>query len=156
MEKFAEIHPYLDLIFRWTHVFAGIIWIGHLYFFNFVNVPFQGTIDPATKKVVNPQLIARALYWFRWGAMITFIFGVILLVMNYLYPGKLFWDPVTKGISARAIWILFGGGLATIMWFNVWFIIWPAQKIILTNLRDGQPVPPELPKRALLASRINT
>ena len=51
-------------------------------------------------QLVNPQLIARALYWFRWGAMITFIFGVILLVMNYLYPGKLFWDPVTKANEA--------------------------------------------------------
>jgi uncharacterized membrane protein len=155
MEKFAELHPYLDLLFRWLHVFAGIIWIGHLYFFNFVNVPFQGTIDPPTKKVVNPQLIARALFWFRWGAMITFIAGVVLLVMNYIYPGKLLFDG-KGGISARGAWMIFGSGLATIMWFNVWFVIWPAQKVILTNLRDGNPTPPELPKRALLFSRINS
>ena len=65
----------LQLLIRWLHVMAGIVWIGHLYFFNFVNIPFQGTIGGDVKKVVNPQLLTRALWWFRWGAMITFLAG---------------------------------------------------------------------------------
>jgi len=58
----------LEAIFRWLHVFAGIVWIGHLYFFNWVNGPLQAKLDGPTKKVVNPELMPRALYWFRWGA----------------------------------------------------------------------------------------
>ena len=78
----------LQLLIRWLHVMAGIVWIGHLYFFNFVNIPFQGTIGGDVKKVVNPQLLTRALWWFRWGAMITFLAGLLLFVTTYLYaPG---------------------------------------------------------------------
>jgi uncharacterized membrane protein len=69
----------LEAIFRWIHVVAGIMWIGHLYFFNFVNGPFQGTLDGETKKKVNPELLPRALFWFRWGAAWTWITGVLLL-----------------------------------------------------------------------------
>jgi uncharacterized membrane protein len=57
--------------FRWIHILAGIVWIGMLYFFNFVNGPFQGTLDGETKKKVNPELLPRALFWFRWGAAWT-------------------------------------------------------------------------------------
>src|SRR5689334_22339298 len=77
----------LEAIFRWMHVFAGIIWIGHLYFFNWVNGPFQGKIDGPTKKVVNPELMPRALYWFRWGAAYTWFTGVLLLGLVY-YMGE--------------------------------------------------------------------
>jgi uncharacterized membrane protein len=146
----------VDLFFRWLHVLAGITWIGHLYFFNFVNVPFQATMDAATKKLVNPQLIPRALWWFRWGAMITFIAGVILFIWDYVYPGNLLTQG-TGTLTARSIWIIFGMALATIMWFNVWFIIWPAQKKILSAVRDGTPAPPpNVGRRAYLASRTNS
>jgi uncharacterized membrane protein len=142
-------------------VFAGIVWIGHLYFFNFVNIPFQGTIGPDVKKTVNPQLMGRALWWFRWGAMITFLAGLLLFIQLYMYgsgdgfgPSELFIG--SDGITGRAIWILMGMLFGTIMWFNVWFIIWPAQQKILPAVRDGAAVDPALPKRAAMASRINT
>ena len=61
----------LSAVFRWIHILAGIIWLGMLYFFNFVNGPFQGTMDGDTKKKVNPELMPRALWWFRWGAAWT-------------------------------------------------------------------------------------
>src|SRR5262245_8643481 len=77
----------LEAIFRWMHVFAGIIWIGHLYFFNFVNGPFQTKIDGPTKKTVVPELMPRALYWFRWGAAYTW-FTVVLLLMLVYYHGQ--------------------------------------------------------------------
>jgi len=137
------------------------MWIGLLYFFNFVNVPFQGTIGPDVKKVVNPQLITRALWWFRWGAMTTFIVGLVLFTQLYMWvPGSGFGVSnlfmTDQGVTGRAWWILIGMLFGTIMWFNVWFIIWPAQKKILTGVRDGVAVSPALPKRALLTSRINT
>ncbi len=145
---------------RWLHVIFGIIWIGHLYFFNFVNVPFQGTLDDAGKKLVNPKLMPRALWWFRWGAMITFISGWVTFTLVYMYtpdagfgPSALFSTP--EGISARALWILFGMLLGSIMWFNVWFIIWPAQKSMLQGKVPAENLP-AVRKRALLTSRLNT
>ena len=77
----------LEAIFRWLHVFAGIMWIGHLYFFNFVNGPLQTKLDGPTKKTVVPELMPRALYWFRWGAAYTWITGVLLLMIVY-YHGQ--------------------------------------------------------------------
>lgn len=157
----SDLYSNVHLLLRWIHVIAGITWIGHLYFFNFVNVPFQGTIGADVKKVVNPQLLARALWWFRWGAMTTFIAGLLLFTQLYMWvPGVGFGVSevfmTSEGITGRAIWILIGTLFGTIMWFNVWFIIWPAQKKILRAVRDGVAVDPKLPKRALMASRTNT
>jgi len=152
----TDLYSNVHLLVRWLHVIAGIVWIGHLYFFNFVNVPLQGALDDQAKKAVNPRLLPRALWWFRWGAMITFLAGVTLLLVKYTV-GDLWFDADGK-MSHRAMWILFGGLLGTIMWFNVWFVIWPAQKQILGWMKNGQS-PPEMPvlaKRALLFSRINT
>lgn len=82
-----EIIPYLDSILRWVHVVAGVAWIGMLYFFNFVNAPFAPTMDADCKKKVVPQLMPRALFWFRWGAAYTWISGFLLLSVLY-YHGK--------------------------------------------------------------------
>lgn len=156
----GDLYSNLHLIFRWLHVIAGIVWIGHLYFFNFVNVPFQGAIDDATKKAVNAKLMLRALWWFRWGAMTTFLAGLVLFTMNYMYtpgvgfgPTSLFSDE--SGLTGRAVWILFGTGLGTIMWFNVWFVIWPIQKKIFAGKAPADKVA-GMRKNALLASRVNT
>ena len=156
-----DLYSNLHLVIRWLHVLAGITWIGHLYFFNFVNVPLQGTLDDATKKAVNPQLLPRALWWFRWRAMETFLAGLALFVMNYLYIGgghfgatALLTDPLTGRMTHRAMWILFGMLLGTIMWFNVWGIIWPAQKALLTGKVPADRIL-SVRKRALLFSRTN-
>jgi uncharacterized membrane protein len=155
---FSNFH----LFMRWFHVFAGIVWIGHLYFFNFVNVQLQATLDDATKKAVNPQLMPRALWWFRWGAMATFLSGWVLFAMVYMYQPGL-WSPTAlfsniEGVTGRAWWILIGMLLASIMWFNVWFVIWPTQKKIL-GLGVPKATPELLPllrARATLFSRVNT
>ena len=156
----SDLYSNLHLLFRWLHVLAGIIWVGHLYFFNFVNVPLQGVLDDAGKKAVNPKLMPRALWWFRWGAMITFIAGLVLFTMNYMYaPGagfgstSLFTDA--EGVTGRAWWVLFGMTLGTIMWFNVWFIIWPAQQKMLGGKASAEELP-GMRRRAYLASRTNT
>ena len=156
----TDLYSNLHLLIRWIHVIAGITWIGHLYFFNFVNVPLQAALDDSTKKLVNPKLLPRALWWFRWGAMITLLAGLVLFTMIYMYtPGKgfgpsnLFTNP-EGGLTSRAIWILMGMFFGTWMWSNVWFVIWPAQK----NLISGRVAHDQIPvvrKRALLASKTN-
>ncbi len=153
---FANLH----LLFRWLHVIAGIAWIGHLYFFNFVNIPLQASLDDASKKSVNPQLMPRALFWFRWGAMITFLAGLVLFTMNYMYTPEVGFGPSPlwsdeNGLTQRAVWILAGMTFGTIMWFNVWFIIWPSQKKILGGKVAGDELAATR-KKAALASRINT
>lgn len=156
-DLFSNVH----LLIRWIHVIAGIIWIGMLYFFNFVNLQVQGAIDDATKKGVNPHLMPRALWWFRWGAMITFLAGIVLFILNYYYtPGVGFgWTPLfvapEGGMTGRAAWISMGMIFGTIMWFNVWMIIWPTQRRILGG-KEPADVLPALRKKAALFSRINT
>ena len=154
-----DLYSNIHLVVRWLHVLAGIIWIGHLYFFNFVNVPLQASLDDATKKAVNPQLLPRALWWFRWGAMITLLAGLALFTLLYMYtpgvgfgPTSLFRDA--NGLTSRAAWILIGMTLGAVMWLNVWFIIWPAQKALLTGKIPADQAP-AVRKRALKTSRIN-
>ncbi len=150
-----QMSAVIQLLLRWFHIFFGLIWIGHLYFFNFVNVPFQAALDKELKPKVNPALLLRALWWFRWGAMWTFLIGWTLFSITYLMGGNLF--DADGGFSSRGSWMLVGGVLGSIMWFNVWFVIWPAQKQILGGLLGANPpAPPELPAKALLFSRINT
>ena len=156
----SDLYSNVNLLLRWLHVLAAITWVGHLYFLNFVNVPLQNALDDAAKAAMNSRLMPRALWWFRWGAMITFFSGAALFTINYMYipgtgfgPSPLFIDA--QGITDRAAWILFGMMFAFIMWFNVWFVIWPAQKKILR--REASPeLLPVLRRRALLASRTNT
>ncbi|MEW5884828.1 MAG: urate hydroxylase PuuD [Armatimonadota bacterium] len=149
-----------EFFFRWFHVFFGIVWIGHLYFFNFVNIPLQGKLDDAAKKVVNPQLMPRALWWFRWGAMMTFLSGLLLFGMIFFYTPELGWGAnmlfrgAEGGLSDRARWIMWGMLFGSIMWFNVWFIIWPAQKKLLGGTAGDQA--PAIRARAGNASRLNT
>lgn len=160
----STLFSHSHLVFRWLHVLAGITWIGHLYFFNLVNLPLQASLDDATKKSVNPQLIPRALWWFRWGAMITFLTGWVLFTLTYMYSPGLGFGPTNffsdaEGVTGRAMWILFGMLMGTIMWFNVWFVIWPAQKRVLGLCGVPKATPEELPivrARAAKFSRINT
>ena len=148
------MNPLMEMFLRWGHIIAAICWVGMLYFFNFVNVPFQGTIDPATKKIVNPQLLIRALWWFRWAAMATMLLGLALFIVVYM-QGKLIRDAETQALTDRALISMVGMTLGLIMWFNVWFIIWPAQKRIIGGMLSGTPAPPQLGKRALFTSRLN-
>jgi uncharacterized membrane protein len=93
---------FIDSIFRWIHVVAGILWIGLLYFFNFVNSAFAPTMDGETKKKVVPELMPRALYWFRWGAAFTWVTGVLLLMLVYYHSRLVLEDPM-QGWSGAAL-----------------------------------------------------
>lgn len=91
----ADLNNWMQLLLRWAHVVAGIIWIGHLYFFNWVNGPLQAKLDGPTKKIVNPELMPRALFWFRWGAAWTWITGILLAGLVYYHSRIVFEDPNT-------------------------------------------------------------
>jgi len=140
-------------LLRWIHFLAGITWIGLLYYFNFVQTPFFAETEAGVRSGAIQKLVPRALWWFRWGAMITFLSGWIYLL--HFWVGK-------TGFGAVGAWaILLGGILGSIMWANVWFVIWPNQKIVIQNAVDtaaGRPANPAAAPagaRAGLASRTN-
>jgi uncharacterized membrane protein len=141
-------------LLRWTHFLAGITWIGILYYFNFVQVPFFAETEAPVRTGAVQKLVPRALWWFRWGAMITFLSGWLYLL--HWWIGKV---GFAAGPGAWAI--LLGAILGSIMWANVWFVIWPKQKIIIQNAIDtaaGKPANPAVGPagaRAGLASRTN-
>ena len=151
-----------EFILRWIHFLAGITWIGLLYYFNLVQGAFMGEAAAGTKTDVTTKLMPRALWWFRWGAMVTLIAG-LLIIINRVYPinrvSQGGWEVLGTpwGIS-----VSIGGILGIIMWFNVWFIIWPNQKVIIAaNVKaqkEGKPVEAlgNRPRVAFLASRTNT
>ena len=214
-----------QLAFRWAHFLAGVIWIGILYFFNWINGHFVATLDGDTKKKVIPELMPRALYWFRWGAAWTWITGVLLLfVMYYIRPSGFFfdgawnaarpmeelqnnpdpgqwvvpfaclfvgfvvydqlfklvgsrskgahsgcvvgWGAVAVGffllvttslhMSTRAGLVHVGALFGTAMAANVWMRIWPAQKRIITAVKNGETPDPADPALAGLRSKHNT
>src|SRR5215470_18132735 len=104
---------FLQSVFRWIHVVAGVMWIGHLYFFNFVNAQLGPVLDGETKKKVVPELMPRALYWFRWGAAYTWVTGVLLLLLVFYHnPIYLFDAGGTWNAGAIVmIALTFGGFL---------------------------------------------
>ena len=99
-----HINDLLNLILRWAHVVAGIIWIGHLYFFNWVNAHFAKALDGPTKKTVVPELMPRALYWFRWGAAWTWITGLLLGGLIY-YHGREAFESDFRQTSNPWLWL---------------------------------------------------
>jgi uncharacterized membrane protein len=140
---------------RWLHFYFGIIWIGLLYYFNYVQVPFMGEADAAAKSTVVQKLVPRALWWFRWGAMYTFVTGLLILMIRG-HQGTFAVFSTSWGVS-----ILTGALFATLMWANVWFVIWPNQKIVIQSATQaaggGQALPNAAAAgaRALVASRTN-
>ena len=110
--------PALEALFRWIHIVAGIVWIGHLYFFNFVNGPFATTMDPDTRKKVVPQLMPRALYWFRWGAAWTWVTGVLLVLLIFYHGREVF--PGIRGFALPDIVMILVTFLAFLGYDALW------------------------------------
>ncbi len=145
-------------LLRWIHFLAGIAWIGMLYYFNFVQTPFFATAEaPVRSGMVAGGLLARALWWFRWGAMITFLSGWLYILHRMGQLGVRGFFDTSYGWA-----IFFGGMLGSLMWFNVWFVIWPAQQVVMasaTQVKGGGQAIPEAAargQRAGFASRTNT
>jgi len=207
------LHP----IFKWLHIIAGITWIGLLYFFNWINGHVVATMDGETKQKVVPEIMPRALYFFRWGAAWTWVTGLVLLYVvfwdgallmgesagnlmfdagtdvtsfahimllvtfggvflyDYLYSSGLIKDvrvitvvsflliagviylmKFNAGFSYRAFNIHIGTMFGTMMAFNVWYRIWPAQQRIITAIKNGQAPNPDDAGMAGLRSKHNT
>ena len=208
---------FITPIFKWLHIIAGVLWIGLLYFFNWVNGHFAATLDGDTKKKVVPELMPRALYFFRWGAAWTWVTGMVLLyvlfwagnlsigesagnmmfaagmevtiwahtmiilvfmaviVYDFLYKSSLAGNvrlitivsfaligamvysmKFCAGFDYRAFNIHLGTMFGSIMAFNVWYRIWPAQQKIIAAIRDGEAPDGDLVALAGLRSKHNT
>jgi uncharacterized membrane protein len=147
-------------LLRWFHFLAGITWIGMLYYFNFVQTPFFASAEPAVRTgMIAGSLVGRALWWFRWAAMLTFITGWLYLLQRMFHDlGGI--QPFFQLPYGWAIFI--GGILGSLMWFNVWFIIWPAQQVVIASAtqvsKGGQAIPEAAARgqRSGFASRTNT
>jgi uncharacterized membrane protein len=122
------------VLVRWLHVISGVMWIGLLYYFNFVQTPTMPKIPQEQRPTVIGFILPEALFWFRWAAMSTIVWGLILAWLNgYLV------DAIAIGLTdhvAKHTQIGIGMWLGTIMWFNVWFVIWPNQQIVM-GLKEG-------------------
>lgn len=144
----------LMFLLRWGHFIFGIAWIGMLWYFNFVQGPFFAKADAAVKTAATQGLVPKALFYFRYGAMGTFITGWAIILMRFAQVGP---DGAALFNSSWSATIMTGSIMGTVMWANVWFVIWPRQKKIIASA-NGEKVEnlPALARRAFLASRTNT
>ncbi|TNE31903.1 MAG: hypothetical protein EP350_06780 [Alphaproteobacteria bacterium] len=141
-----------DDVFRWLHLFFGVLWIGLLYYLNFVQVPTMPAIPAEQKGAITGHIAPKVLFYFRWAAALTVLTGLTIAFHNgYGTQALSFGGTGADGIN------LIGTGmwLALIMAFNVWFIIWPAQKKILGIVEASAEEKAAAAPRALIASRLN-
>jgi uncharacterized membrane protein len=148
-----EGHAYWTFVMRWLHVLCGVMWIGLLWYFNFVQIPNMPNIPDEHKPAIGKVIAPAALWWFRWGAMGTILTGLILAWMNgYLVEALTLGSG--GGVKHTAIGI--GMWLGIIMWFNVWFVIWPNQKKALGIVDADADTKAASARTAMLFSRTNT
>jgi uncharacterized membrane protein len=142
-------HSWGAFVMRWLHVLSGVMWIGLLWYFNFVQMPSMPKIPDEQKPAIGKVIAPEALFWFRWAALSTMVTGLILATMNG-YVGTLltFQRPFTA--------IAIGMWLGLIMAFNVWVIIWPNQKKALGIVQVSPEEKAKAARLAMLASRFNT
>lgn len=139
----------LPFLFRWIHVMVGVMWVGLLWYFNFVQIPSMPKIPDEQKPAIGKVIAPTALFWFRWAALFTVISGMLLAVVNG-YAHQAF----TLQAPFRAIGL--GMSIALVMAFNVWFIIWPLQKRALGIVVVEPDVKAKSARVAMLVSRFNT
>ncbi len=142
-------HAWMAFLFRWFHVLAGIMWIGLLWYFNFVQIPSMPKIPDEQKPAISKVIAPTALFWFRWAALATMVTGLILASMSgYLVQAL----TLQKGVHSIGI----GMWLGLIMAFNVWVIIWPNQKKALGIVVVEAAEKAAAARMAMLTSRFNT
>ena len=153
-DKFAVDHGYATFFLRWLHVLSGVMWIGLLWYLNFVQIPNMPNIPDDQKPAISKVIAPAVLFWFRWGAMATIVTGLLLAWMNgYLL------EAIQLGLSdgvAKHNAIGIGMWFGAIMWFNVWFVIWPNQKRALGIVEADADTKAASARTAMLFSRTNT
>lgn len=143
-------HAYATVIMRWLHVICGVMWVGLLWYLNFVQVPTMPKIQPAESRTAITRFIApTVLWWFRYAAIATVVTGLLLATMN---------KYIVEALTLRPGFIMIGVGMwmALIMAFNVWFIIWPNQQKVLGLVEATAEEKAAAATKALYASRFNT
>ena len=144
-----DLMELINYLARWGHYVFGVAWIGLLYYFNFIQGGFAASASDSTKVELFTKLVPNALWYFRWAALMTFLTGVILLYF------------IHEAGTLRT-GILLGGAMATIMFLNVWLVIWPNQKVVIASNEqvaagnEADPGQAAAAAKALLASRTNT
>jgi uncharacterized membrane protein len=158
LAMFMSMGGELDMAFwtffmRWLHVLSGVMWIGILWYFNFIQIPNMGNIPDDQKPAISKVIAPAALWWFRWGAMGTIVTGLILASMNEYIV-----DALMLGASGVPKHTAIGIGmwLGIIMFINVWFIIWPNQKLALGIVDGSADEKAAAGRKAMLFSRTNT
>lgn len=146
----------VEFLARWVHFLAGVTWIGLLYYFNFVQGAYFNEADPAARSDATQKLVPRALWWFRWGAALTFLSGITMIGLFSSDLKGAFWsDP-------EWVLVLVGALLGTVMFLNVWGVIWPNQKIVIANAKAvaggaaPDPAAAGAARKGFCASRTNT
>jgi uncharacterized membrane protein len=142
--------------FRWLHVLSGIMWIGLLYYFNFVQIPNMPNIPDDQKPAIGKVIAPAALWWFRWAAMATLVTGLILGYINGYIHDALALGALNDFEVPKNIAIGIGMWLGIVMWFNVWFVIWPNQKKALGIVEADADEKAASARTAMLFSRTNT
>ena len=145
---------FLQFLFRYIHVLAGTMWIGLLWYFNFVQIPNMPKIPDDQKPAIGKVIAPVALWYFRWGAMFTLISGLILAHLNGYLASAL--QLGILSVSSRDTAIGIGMWMAIIMFINVWFVIWPNQKKALGIVEADPDTKAKSARTAMLFSRTNT
>jgi uncharacterized membrane protein len=150
---------FFQALFRWMHVVCGILWIGLLYYFNFVQIRMMPSIPAELKPAVSKYIAPEALFWFRWAALFTVLAGLgIAILRGYVMEALTFgfWGGLDPVLDRQYMLLGVGMWLALIMFFNVWAVIWPNQKIALGIVDADADAKAKAGRTAMLFSRINT
>lgn len=151
--SFEMSREWLTFLFRWLHVLSGVMWIGLLWYFNFVQIPSMPKIPDEQKPAIGKVIAPMALFWFRWAALATLVTGLILAALNeYVLEAMLL--GYFKG--GKATFIGVGMWLGLVMAYNVWMIIWPNQQKVLGMVEASDDEKKAAARTAMLTSRFNT
>ncbi|MBA1338166.1 MAG: putative membrane protein [Pelagibacterales bacterium] len=154
-DGFAFDRSFFSWLFRYLHVLSGVMWIGLLWYFNFVQIPSMPNIPDEQKPAIGKVIAPKALFWFRWAALVTIITGLIVSYLNgYLHQAMTL--GIGSGYYGKNTAIGIGMWLGIIMAYNVWFIIWPNQKKALGMVECSPEEKSSSAKTAMLTSRVNT
>ena len=152
-----EVGPQLWMgIARWTHVVSGIMWVGLLWYFNFVQIPNMPNIPDEQKPAIGKVIAPAALFWFRWGALATVLTGLTVAGLRGYTLEVLSFGLAAEVYNPQYSFIGIGMWMALIMAYNVWFIIWPNQQIALGLVEAEAEAKPKAARTAMLFSRTNT
>ncbi len=154
----TDFHLTVLILLRWVHLVSAILWVGLSYFMNFVLSPAARRMEPSLKLKVMPDILDRAFFWLRWGSLVTYLTGWFYLIYKCYGESNVgFHTPDGLAYTTWGQWISVGVILGTVLFVNVWWVIWPAQKKVIAAMRSGSMTPQaqDLAAHAEKVSKIN-